>query len=172
MFRRVRLVEWPCTEIPGQNCRGYEILGDFKFKNRRGNLWTVIDSHRSRRIICWVSLSWNSSNPSMITRYERCGRVDKHRNASTIRVCSCMTIDFVWSVGSNSIMRLTCWRSPGTFRASWYAIVENKKWPWSRPCFPLEKKKLPPKFWSDSDGLHRSSAIAWRIAVLPAPAGP
>ena len=32
MFRRGRLVELPYAEIPGQNCLGYEILGDFRLK--------------------------------------------------------------------------------------------------------------------------------------------
>ena len=41
------------------------------------------------------------------------------------------------------MIRLTCRRSPGRFRASWYAIVENRKRPWSHPFFPLERKNSP-----------------------------
>jgi hypothetical protein len=65
-------------------------------KNRRGNLWIVIVSHKSQRINCRIALSRHSSNPSMIMRSGCSGRGDKYWNASSIWACSCTSID-LWA---------------------------------------------------------------------------
>ena len=98
----------------------------FPIKNRNGNLWTVIISHRSQRmgrlVMAFIQSVYDNNIGTLWKGRWILERIDN-------KVCSCTSVDFVWS----DVVQVLSER---------VAVVENRKWSWSWPFLLLQKKKL------------------------------